>query len=96
MFRRDTYFHQLERVIDHATLQECKNFINKVRECRHKKVLDRQKRKFDALVQRKTNGHSNQDVQKSRKKMVTMKVKTKIEKIERKGRSGWLTYLIHH
>ena len=29
--------------------------------------------------------------------MVTMKVKIKIEKIERKGRSGWITYhLIHH
>ena len=46
MFRRDTYFHQLERVIDHETLQECKNFINKVRECRHKKVLERQKKKI--------------------------------------------------
>ena len=61
MFRRDTYFHQLEGVIDQETLQECKNFINKVRECRHKKVLDRQKRKFEALIQ-KTNGHSKQDV----------------------------------
>ena len=40
MFRRDTYFHQLKRVIDQETLQECKNFINKVRECRHKKVVD--------------------------------------------------------
>ena len=61
MFRRDTYFHQLERVIDQETLQECKNFINKVRECRHKKVLDRQIKTFKALVQ-KTNGHSKQDV----------------------------------
>ena len=46
MFRRDTYFHQLEGVIDQETLQECKNFINKVRECRHKKVLDRQKKEI--------------------------------------------------
>ena len=61
MFRRDTYFHQLEEVIDQETLQECKIFITKVRECRHNKVLDRQKGKFEALLQ-KTNGHSKQDV----------------------------------
>ena len=67
MFRRDTYFHQLEGVIDRETLQECKNFINKVRECRHNKVLDGQKRKFEALLQ-KTNGHSKQDVWKIRNK----------------------------
>ena len=67
MFRRDTYFHQLEGVIDQETLQECKNFINKVRECRHKKALNKQKRKFEALLQ-KTNGCSKQDVQKIRNK----------------------------
>ena len=67
MFRRDTYFHQLERELDPGTLQECKNFISKVRQCRHKKVQDRQIKKFDALVQ-KTNGHSKQDVLKNREK----------------------------
>ena len=67
MVRRDAYFHQLERELDQETLQECINFINKVRDYRHRKVQDRQIKKFDALV-RKTNGHSKQDVQKNREK----------------------------
>ena len=67
MFRRDAYFHQLERELDQGTLQECINFINKVRECRHKKVQDRQTKKFNTLEQ-KTSGHSKQDVQKNSEK----------------------------
>ena len=35
-------------------------------ECRHNRVLKRQKRKFEALVQQKTNGCSNQDVLENR------------------------------
>ena len=42
MFRRDAYFQQLEKELDQGTLQECLNFIGKVRECRHKRVQDRQ------------------------------------------------------
>ena len=67
MFRRDAYFHQLERELYQGTLQECINFINKVRECRHKKVQDRQIKKFNALEQ-KTSGCSKQDVRKNREK----------------------------
>ena len=67
MFRRDAYFHQLERELDQGTLQECINFINKVRECRHRKVQDRQIKKFNVLVQ-KTSGCSKQDVRKNREK----------------------------
>ena len=91
MFRRDTYFHQLERVIDHETLQECKNFINKVRESRHKKVLDRQKRKFEALVQ-KTNGHSKQDVQKIRNKNGINEGKDQ-DREDREERKKWVINL---
>ena len=65
MFRRDAYFHQLERELDQGTLQECINFINKIRECRHRKVKDRQIKKFHVLEQ-KTSGHSKQDVRKNR------------------------------
>ena len=67
MFRRDAYFHQLERELDQGTLQECINFINKVRECRHRKVQDRQIKKFNVLVQ-KTSGCSKQDARKNREK----------------------------
>ena len=91
MFRRDTYFHQLERVIDHETLQECKNFINKVRECRHKKVLDRQKRKFEALVQ-KTNGCSKQDVRKIRNKNDNNEGKDQ-DREEREVKKKWVVNL---
>ena len=30
MYRRDTYLHQLERVLDKETMEECKTFINRV------------------------------------------------------------------
>ena len=46
MFKRDAYFQQLEKELDQGTLQECQNFIGKVRECRHKRVQDRQIRKI--------------------------------------------------
>ena len=61
MFRRETYFHQLEEVLDQVTMQECKTLMERVRESRHNKVLERQKRKFEALVL-KSNGLSKQDV----------------------------------
>ena len=60
----DTYLHQLERVLDKEAIEECKTFINRVVECRHNRVLDWQKAKFEVLVQWKTSGCSNQDVQK--------------------------------
>ena len=52
MFKRDAYFQQLEKELDQGTLQECLNFISKVRECRHKRVQDRQIKKFIALKQK--------------------------------------------
>ena len=67
MFRRDVYFHQLERELDQETLQDCINFISIVRECRHKKVQDRQIKKFNVLEQ-KTSGRSKQDVWKKQGK----------------------------
>ena len=82
MFRRDSYFHQLERELDQETLQECISFISKVRECRHKKVQDRQIKKFHVLEQ-KTSGRSKQDVQKAGKKMAQQRTKSVI-----KQRSG--------
>ena len=66
MYRRDTYLHQLERVLDKETMEECKTFINRVVECRHNRVLDQQEAEFEVLVQWKTSGHSNQDVQRKR------------------------------
>ena len=67
MFKRDAYFQQLEKELDQGTLQECLNFIGKVRECRHKRVQDRQIRKFNTLEQ-KTSGRSKQDVRENREK----------------------------
>ena len=46
MYKRDTYFHQLEGVLDQNTLEECQSFIKRVIECRHRRVLDRQKAKL--------------------------------------------------
>ena len=63
MYKRDTYFHQLEGVLDQKTHEECQSFIKRVVECRHRRVLDRQKAKFEGLQQKRTSGHSNKDVQ---------------------------------
>ena len=83
MYRRDSYLHQLERVLDNDTLEDCKNFIHRVIECRYNRVLERQKGKFEALVQQKTNGHSNQDVQKMGIHTITRKIKKR-----KKDKSG--------
>ena len=65
MFRRDAYFQQLEKALDQVTLQKCIRFIEKVRECRHRKVKERQIKKFHVLEQR-TSGCSKQDVWENR------------------------------
>ena len=62
MYKRDTYFHQLEGVLDQNTLEECQSFIKRVIECRYRRVLDRQKAKFEVLQQQRTSGCSNKDV----------------------------------
>ena len=48
-YKRDTYLHQLEGVLDQESLEEYKSFIKRVIECRNKRVLDRQKAKFKVL-----------------------------------------------
>ena len=59
MYKRDTNLHQLERVLlDQHSIEECKNFIKRVIECRHRRGLDRQRAKFEVLVQQKTSGCS--------------------------------------
>ena len=84
MYKRDSYMHQLEGVLDKETLEDCKNFMSRVTECRHNSVLERQKRKFEALVQQKTNGCSNQDVQKNRE------ADNNNEDKEREERKNWV------
>ena len=66
MYKRDAYLPQLERVLDQDSIEECKSFIKRVIECRHRRVFDRQRAKFEALVQWKTSGWSNKDVWKNR------------------------------
>ena len=44
---------------DQKTFEECGSFIKRVIECRHNKVMHRQRQKFDNLQQKKI-GHSNQ------------------------------------
>ena len=78
MNKRDAYLHQLERVLDQDSIEECKSFIKRVIECRHRRVYDRQRAKFEVLVQQKTSGHSNKDVQKNRA------IDSNINKAERK------------
>ena len=56
---QERYFHQLEGVLHQNTLKECQNLIKRVIGCRHVRVLDRQKAKFEALQQQRTSGHSN-------------------------------------
>ena len=67
MFKREAYLHQLEEVLGQVTMQECKTLMERVKECRHQKVLERQKKKFEALVL-KSNGRSKQDVRNNSKK----------------------------
>ena len=59
LYKRETYFHELRELLDHNTLEECQNLMNRVVECRHQRILDWQKSKFEALYQQKTNDHSN-------------------------------------
>ena len=66
MYKIDSYLHQLERMLDQETIEECKNFMSRIIKHRHNRVLKQQKRKFEALVQQKTNDHSKKDVQKNR------------------------------
>ena len=59
MYKRETYFHQLRGVLHHNTLEEYQSLIKRVIECRHQRILERQKSKFEVLYQQKTSGCSN-------------------------------------
>ena len=59
MFKRDACLHQLKGILDQEALEECNNLIKKVIECRHIRVLGRQRSKYEALHQQKTRGCSN-------------------------------------
>ena len=64
MLKRDTCSNKVEELLlekdDQSTLEECNTLIERVRECRHNRVMKRQKAKFEALIQQKQGGHSNQ------------------------------------
>ena len=55
----DTCMNSLEGIINKEILEECHEFINYTRERRHHKTMERQKKKFERLWQKKTGGHSN-------------------------------------
>ena len=59
MYEKEAIVQQLEDKLDHNIMEECNNFIKRVTEARHQRVLDQQKRKFELLYQWKTGGHLN-------------------------------------
>ena len=63
MLNRDTCSNKLKELLlkkdDQNTLEECNILMERVIECRHLRVMKRQKAKFEALVQWKQGGHSN-------------------------------------
>ena len=63
-YERNSIVQQLEEKFeqDHSNLlEECQDFIKRIIECRHHRVLAQQKRKFELLCQWKTGGHSNKE-----------------------------------
>ena len=54
----DTSINNLESILNQDVMEKCHEFINNIRERRHCKTMDRQKRKFEKLLM-KTGGHSN-------------------------------------
>ena len=63
-YERDSIVQQLEEILkqDHSNiLEKCQDFIQRIIECRHHRVLVQQKRKFELLCQRKTGVRSNQE-----------------------------------
>ena len=59
MIKRDACSLKLKGLLDQKTIEECAKLIRNVVECRHNRVLERQKSKFDALYQQKIGGCSN-------------------------------------
>ena len=54
------YQHDLKQLIEQQWWEECKVEINKVRELRHKQVLERQTKKFTKLIEEKLRGTSRE------------------------------------
>ena len=54
------YQEELKQQIDQDRWEECKAEINKVKELRHKSVLDRQMIKFNKLLEEKNQENNNQ------------------------------------
>ena len=62
MYEKELVCNQLEERLKHSTiLEDCKNFIQRIIESRHQRVMARQKRKFELLYQQKTGGCSNKE-----------------------------------
>ena len=62
MYERCSIVQQLEeRLGQNNLMKECQDFINRVIECKHQRVMTRQKRKFELLCQWKTGGRSNKE-----------------------------------
>ena len=63
MLKRNTCSEKLKDILlrkeDQRTLEECNTLIKRVIECRHLRVMRRQKVKFEALLQQKQGGCSN-------------------------------------
>ena len=55
----DTCIDTLESMINKDVMEKCHGFINNIREKRHHKTMERQKKKFEKLWQKKTGGRSN-------------------------------------
>ena len=49
MYEKEACFHQLEEKLDNNIMEEYQEFINRVVEARHQRVLDGQRSKFEAL-----------------------------------------------
>ena len=61
MFKRDTCRDKLENIIkDQNIMLQCEVMIKNVVESRHRRVMERQRAKYEALHQQKLGGCSNQ------------------------------------
>ena len=59
MLKRDTCTIKLKELLDQKTMEEYEKLIKNVIESRHKRVLERQKAKYEVLHQHKIGSHSN-------------------------------------
>ena len=59
MIKRDACSLKLKGLVDQRTMKECEKLIKNVVESRHKKVLIRQKSRYETLHQQKIGGCSN-------------------------------------